>query len=259
VSGIKAMGCKVQTDSFPADCETLVEGSVKLGDACTISSDCEGTAFCKMQTCPAVCSALLAAGDSCKKDEECGDDLVCNAGMCQKPSKQNEACVGTSGKVCAFGYSCWNGTDTTDGTCHSNAETLAGAKDDTCEPGGVLCMEGLSCVFDGVSQFHCEEKVGSGGNCHRGLPGQCPAGEFCNTATQGSVTEMGTCKTLPGDGEDCVQPGGACQAGLVCILETGTTTICRPIHDNGGSCKMDAACRSGYCDAAVCKPPPVCK
>jgi Dickkopf N-terminal cysteine-rich region len=179
------------------------------------------------------------------------------AGTCATPGKDDATCAGATGNVCALGWNCWNGTNSTAGTCQTNADTLINAENAACEPGSKLCKEGLSCVFDGAGDFHCEARVASGAACHRGQPGQCPAGEFCDTANPMDVTVAGTCKPLPGDGEECAFPG-ACAPGMVCVPETTSTALCRPIHDNGGACKIDDACRSGYCNAAKCEPPPLC-
>lgn len=255
VAGIEALGCDIETHSFPAACETALEGKVKLGDVCTIDTDCAGTAFCNTDSCPSVCTALRGAGGSCNSDDECGDDLVC-IGTCQAPQKDGGACAGTTGKVCALGWNCWNGDSTTAGVCHTNAETLVVAEGKTCEPGSTLCKEGLSCVWDGAAAFHCEAKVGAGEACRRGLPGQCPSDHYCATSNPKDVTQQGTCELLPGNGKECAYPG-VCAPGLVCVPD-GTTAVCRPIHDNGGACKIDAACRSGYCSSTICEAPAVC-
>ena len=256
-SGIKDLGCLIQTDNFPAACEQAVQGQLAVGKTCTISSDCAGTAFCQLDACPAHCAELLAAGDQCTKDEECGDNLICLGGKCAVPGHAGAACSGTSGKVCALGFTCWNGTQSVTGECHSNSDTLVASEGATCEPGGALCKEGLACVYFDTALtngFHCEKPVASGAKCHQGLPGQCPGSEYCDAA---GVTVAGTCKPKPTDGQACVG-SGVCAPSFVCVPNGSGGGLCRRIENNGGACKIHAACRSGYCSAAICEPPPVC-
>ncbi|HEX7481271.1 MAG TPA: hypothetical protein VF331_25945 [Polyangiales bacterium] len=258
LDGIKQLGCKIQTDSFPTACEDAVGGTVAVAGVCAISDECQGDAFCQMDSCPSRCANLLEAGDTCAKDEECGDKLVCKGGKCLAPSYQGEACAGTTGKQCALGFSCWNGTDTLAGTCHSNAQTLVGAKGAACSPGSTLCQEGLSCVFDGLSAFHCMSKVPSGGSCFPGLPGQCPIDEYCDNGSAGGDPRVrGKCAKLPGDGAACVRDG-VCAPSFVCVPEN-QNPVCRAIHNNGGSCAIGAACRSGICGTDwLCEAPSIC-
>jgi hypothetical protein len=253
LDGVAAMGCAIATDSFPTACEETIKGTIAVGAACKIDSDCEGTAFCQMTGCPSLCAALLDEGSACHRDEDCGDGLVCDAGTCTAPAQVGDACAGTSGKTCALGLNCWGASDDQPGSCHTNAETLARDEGETCEPGGVLCKEGLSCVWNGFTEFHCEDQASRGGPCHPGLPGQCPGGQYCNSL---DVTTLGTCTRLPTMDERCVA-NGQCAAGFACIPGE-PDPICARINHNGSPCATDAACRSHYCNAGICEAPPVC-
>ncbi len=251
--GLAAMGCAIATDTFPAACEETIKGTVAIGEACKIDSDCEGAAFCQMTGCPSLCASLLEEGDSCHRTEDCGDGLLCEAGECARPARANEPCKGPTGKSCALGLNCWGATDVAAGTCHTNAETLARDEGEVCEPGGVLCKEGLSCVWNGLSNFHCEKKVAAGALCHPGLPGQCPSDHFCNAL---DVTAVGTCERLPAGGRPCVA-NGQCAPGYACVPGE-SEPVCARINYNDGACATDAACRSGYCNAGTCEIPPIC-
>jgi hypothetical protein len=112
----------------------------------------------------------------------------------------------------------------------------------------------LSCVFAGNSAFHCEPAVAAGEACHLGLPGQCPAAQYCDST---EITAASTCRDLPGVDQPCVL-NGLCQGGLVCIQD-GDQRVCRAIADNGGECADDVACRSGRCLSGQCAPPPSCQ
>jgi hypothetical protein len=253
-AGIRALGCDVLTRNFPDVCVEVLEGNIAIGGECAITAECEGTAFCtRGDRCPSTCQPLLDAGDECTDDGQCGDDLACLAGTCGALSVDGEPCAGDSGKACALGLSCVGSTDTEAGTCEPNADVQVRDAGEACTPGGTLCKEGLSCVFDGGAGFHCEAAVESGEACHLGLPGQCPSDEYCDTT---EITEPGTCRALPDAGEACVL-GDLCLGGNTCVLD-GSTGTCQSIADNGEACDSDAACRSGHCASGECEPPPAC-
>jgi hypothetical protein len=254
LDGVRALECDVLADSFPQPCVDVLAGNVALGDECMISAECQGTAFCKGTTaCPSTCAELLGENAACTGDGDCGDDLLCVGGACRRPAADGAACAGNSGAFCGLGLSCLGSTDTLAGQCTPNSEVQVGAEGASCDPIGTLCREGLSCVFDGGSGFHCEGPVASGGACHLGLPGQCPIDEYCGAM---EVTQASTCRELPSAGQACAL-GELCAAGLACVQE-GSAFTCRAIEDNGGDCAADQACRSGNCTAGKCAPPPIC-
>ena len=252
--GIRELGCDVLTQTFPGPCVEVLEGNIANGGECLITAECEGTSFCTSgASCPSTCQPLLEAGGTCADDGQCGDGLACLAGECGALSTEGEPCSGDSGKACALGLSCVGSTDTVAGDCTTNDEVQAGALDESCEPGGILCNEGLSCVFNGGMGFHCQGAADTGEECYLGLPGQCANDEYCDTT---EITEAGTCRALPGAGEDCVL-GDLCLGGHVCVSD-GMTATCREIVDNGEACSVDAECRSGHCTSDSCEPPPAC-
>lgn len=256
LEGVRDLGCDVLADSFPEPCVQVLAGNVPAGGECLVSAECQGTAFCagaESGQCPSTCAELLGEGDACSADNECGDQLLCLGGECARLSLQGEACGAQSGRACALGYSCMGSTDTQSGECVENAMVQVGDEDDVCEPGGSLCKDGLSCVFDGASGFHCKPYVAADAACHLGLPGQCPVDQYCDAE---SVTDEGTCRPLPGAGDACVLTG-LCAPGLACVIE-GQDPVCRTIRDNGGTCSADEACRSGNCVAGNCAPPLAC-
>jgi len=251
LEGIAALACDVLTHTFPEPCVAVLDGTVELDHECVITADCEGPAFCATDSCPSHCTALLGVGASCSGDDQCGDGLDCSGGKCAAAAQAGEECGGESGKFCALGLNCRGATDTETGSCVTNAEVQVGDEGDVCEPGGALCKDGLSCVFDGGTGFRCEPAVSSGGACHLGLPGQCPNDEYCD-ATE--VTAASTCRKLPSADQACVL-NGLCKGGLVCVSNSNT---CHALADNGGECIADGACRSSHCVGGVCEPPPAC-
>jgi len=252
--GIRALKCTVLSHSYPQACVDVLEGNVALDGECVSSAECMGTAFCSSSdTCPSKCTARFAAGTACKSDGQCDEDLLCLGGKCEKPAGDGDTCAGSSGKFCALGLNCVGSTDTASGKCATNASVQVGAIGDVCVPGGKLCKEGLSCVYDGKSAFVCEAAVDSGAACHLGLPGQCPSDEYCD-ATE--VTAKSTCKKLPAAGKPCAL-AKLCAGGAACVTG-GPAPTCRAIEDNGGACTSDATCRSGSCTAGKCAPPKAC-
>jgi len=252
--GIRALKCTVLSHSYPQACVDVLEGNVALDGECVSSAECSGTAFCSSSdTCPSKCTARFAAATACTSDGQCDEDLLCLGGKCTMPGGDGATCAGTSGKFCALGLNCVGATDTVSGKCASNASVQVGAVGDVCLPGGKLCKEGLSCVYDGKSAFVCEAAVDSGAACHLGLPGQCPRDEYCD-ATE--VTAKSTCKKLPAAGKPCAL-AGLCAGGTACVTG-GPAPTCRTIEDNGAACTADAACRSGSCTAGKCTPPKAC-
>jgi hypothetical protein len=253
-AGIREMGCSVLRDSFPQPCVDVLVGNVQPGEECAISAECAGTAFCAgADSCPSTCTELLEEGATCDADSQCADGLRCVVDVCGAPSANGEDCGGDSGKVCELGLSCSGGGETEVGNCVPNAQVQVGDAGDVCEPGGDLCQDGLSCVFDGATGFVCEGTVERDGACHLGLPSQCPADQYCDTT---EVTEESNCADLPGDGEACVL-SGLCAGGHACVVEDGSP-VCRALQDNGGSCGSAAQCRSGFCEGGECVPPPTC-
>jgi hypothetical protein len=256
LDGVRELGCDVLTNSYPEPCVQVLAGNVAEGGECAASMECEGTAFCAGAAsgqCPSTCTALLGEGAACAGHHECGDGMLCLQAQCARLAAAGQPCSGPEGGRCRFGLTCLGATDTAAGECVANEQVQAGDENDACEPGGTLCKDGLSCVFDGSNAFHCRPYVGAGAACRLGLPGQCPRDQYCDAM---NVTAQGTCRALPGDGAACVL-SGLCAPQHVCVA-AGSNAVCRPISDNGGPCSADNACRSGRCAGGRCEPPPVC-
>jgi hypothetical protein len=253
-SDTRALGCKIQSDRLPASCQRAIAGQSEAGEACSIAADCAGDTYCPSSACPRVCTPRSTAGGSCARDEECGNGLICLAEHCRAPAAVGDACAGTSGAVCALGMSCVGSSQTQAGMCARNAEVQVGAEGDACTPGGSLCLEGLSCAFDGGSGFNCQAAAPSGGVCHLALPGQCPNDEYCSA--QDVMTE-GSCHKLPLEGAACVL-GGECAGGHVCLAGSDGKGTCWKFRDLGETCTKDAMCRSSSCVAGKCAAPATC-
>jgi hypothetical protein len=101
-----------------------------------------------------------------------------------------------------------------------------------------------------------EPLVENGAPCKLYL--DCKSG-YCETPALGGggadagADVLGTCKALPGVGQKC--PGAACVPGARCDPATGA---CVALVAAGGSCQVDAECRSGACNGGKCVSPGRC-
>src|SRR5690606_10816246 len=60
-------------------CDTVFEGTVERGDACTINEECVGQSICSFEdSCPGTCADLLMAGEACVENDQCESGLVCS-------------------------------------------------------------------------------------------------------------------------------------------------------------------------------------
>jgi len=250
----RKQSCAIQTERLPASCQKALAGTVAEGDTCTTGADCAGGAFCEAGACPRVCSPRQDAAGSCTRDEECKSGLICVQSKCTAPAAIGEPCGGTSGAVCALGTSCLGSTTEAAGQCATNASVQVGAVGEVCTPGGTLCLEGLSCAYDGDQGFNCQVAVAAGEACHLALPTQCPTAQYC---TAEDVTTEGRCAALPVEGEPCVL-GSECAGGHVCLSAGGESIVCRRVRDLAENCEVDAMCRSGRCAQGKCAATEVC-
>lgn len=99
---------------------------------------------------------------------------------------------------------------------------------------------------DGRSPTTCDEaiipKVELGGTCARDY--ECKQGK-CDK--DNSDADTGTCKQLPGGGEDC--EGFRCREGYYCGGDS-----CQPAKAQGETCISGSMCESSVCDGGTCAP-----
>lgn len=250
----RELRCAVQTERLPGSCQVAIAGKVGSGDTCSIGADCADGNFCALGDCPRVCTPRRAAAEGCQRDEECVNGLICYDGRCKAPATEGQACAGGSGAVCPLGMTCMGSSTGVAGVCTRNAEIQVGDLGAVCNPTGRLCMEGLSCAFDGGSDFSCQAAVESSGLCHLALPSQCPIDEYCGAEDAASE---GRCRKLPSDGQACVL-GDECAPGHVCLPGAGDLAVCHRLSNLSEACTQHASCRSGYCAGGACAVRAVC-
>jgi hypothetical protein len=264
LSAVRALGCDVAIAAEPEACRTMFTGTVAEGEACSVSPECAGDAFCAGASCPDVvgtCTARKASGQSCAADDECQSALACEDGVCRTPaSTSGGACGSSTGLECPVDELCVGQSDTTPGTCTPFTTVFHHALGETCDIQGTdLCTADLSCAVTGVSgtmpMASCVAPVASGASCNAAIPSMCPLDEYC-TANPFMGTFEGTCEALPTEGQPCAQTlsGNECAPGLQCDLG-----MCEaPARDNGESCADDGDCVSSNCDGGTCAAPPLC-
>ncbi len=262
IAAQRELGCDVFISASPQACRDMFTGTIAEGDACSVSEECVGDAYCAGSACPDVpgtCTPRKASGEACTSADECQLGLACENGVCRAPqSASGGTCGGSTGLGCPIDELCV-AEDGEPGTCTPLTTVFDGAIGEPCDLRAFdLCSPELSCVVTGVEGttpvMECETIASSGGACNAGIPEVCPAGEYCDAQPLMGRFE-GTCQPKPGEGEACAQTasGLACAQGLSCIGGT-----CARLEDNGGPCETGENCRSGYCDGGTCGTLPLC-
>lgn len=257
----------IGSGDLPAVCDSAIIGTIAIGDPCAIDEECEGDAFCMMgTTCPGTCTALRAAAETCKDDDECADGLSCSAtGRCTTKATAGTVCGGANGPECALGLIC-AGEDKdmgVSGECTAISEVFVGDVGDTCSlTDGTFCKEGVSCAAtitgSGATTmvvWACEAELAANADCKLAIPDQCPADQFCDVNPEGTVpTFAGTCTNLPRAGQECSAWQKVCADGTVCDKDG----ICQPINRIGGACNDESQCASATCNGTTCVAPELC-
>ena len=260
VAAYQTMTCE-QTDEFPAACNDALEGLVAVGQSCSNSTECVGSAYCATDAgCPGTCKPPIALGQSCLETDVCAPGSACFEGTCQAKRQQNEDC-GEAFAPCASGLICL-GEDKTKllpGTCLAVADAFTRAQGFSCDLASLsLCQDGLHCAFDNIIKMatvsgSCVVPSSLGGPCKTALPDSCPAGAYCKVTW---TTTTGICALLPGNDEPCASNTGwvlknPCQAYHRCIGE-GAAAVCKKLEAIGQPCEDNAQCYSGFCGETDC-------
>jgi hypothetical protein len=253
---ISARSCDALLERENAACDQAVEGNVAVGSDCDFDFQCQGQAFCKIESgCPGKCTARQAAGSSCTDDDHCADGLTCSetTNACIAPAGAGQACGGASAPPCSPSYLCAGEDENqgTSGTCKASNEVFTAAIGEACSfKTGALCVTSAACTIDDLANLSgtCSAKAAAGGSCTRAsIPAQCPSDQYCAGA---GVDPEGTCTTLPLDGEPCVDVLGEQRCGAYTRCESGT---CRALQTNGGACSTAAVCYSQVCQGGACR------
>jgi len=275
VSAVSSGSCSVLDNQLPEVCRQALAGTVAIGGACDIDSECSGSSRCVIDgsTCPGVCEPLASAGVACGRDSDCARGLICSTATkhCTTPAALGEECLGGSAPQCARDLLCLGNDDAQmrTGTCTSAEATFVKHEGESCDlQHGPWCVSGLSCVVESIKLLDqtlvssCHALAASGGECGLGVPPQCPSGQYCPLALSdligGELTAV--CSDLPGEGERCGPALGfsRCAGNLVCDTSKTLAPACVSPRSLGQSCSSNELCYSQRCVDGVCVPESVC-
>jgi hypothetical protein len=253
---LQAKSCDELLERESETCEAALEGMVAVGEDCTLSAECEGSAYCKFgDACPGTCAELELAGQACEEDSQCASGLVCSGetSRCVVPAAIGEACLDGE-PDCALGGFCSGATDDAPRTCVSYDEAFAGAEGDDCALLELeLCESGLVCGVESASLAgavtKCMPKVASGDDCVIAFPDQCPVDEYC--AVPEAAFE-GVCEPRPEAGEPCAANGINDETDICAPNTRCDGGTCRDFAALGEGCETDEVCVSGHCLDGAC-------
>lgn len=263
----RALGCSIFLAAPPQACRDMFTGTIAEGEACSLSEECAGDAYCASAGCPDVpgtCTARKGNGSACASTDECQDGLACEDQVCRTPaSTSGGSCGGDTGLACPIDEICVTEMEGAAGTCTPLTTVFDGALGDPCDLRAFdFCSPDLSCVVTGLAgtepEMSCAAIASSGGTCNGGIPDMCPLGEYCDAQPFMLMFE-GTCRPRPTEGQQCVQAlsGSVCAQGLDCVMIDGTPT-CIEVRANGETCATGQECLSGYCESGTCAAQPLC-
>jgi len=255
------------TDSLSrGSCRDMFEGKVSPGSPCQRAEDCAGDAFCdNASSCPGICKARKAAGESCASDGECtqGDgytfcdrDLASGAGCRTLPvapkAALGEPCtrrLSGAEKLSLCVDTLW---------CSPVAGQAAMATLGTCQP-PILANGACTDNDDACSEGLCDTSIGA---C-RSVTRLRQAGDACDDAAF-RLCDPRLGLRCSGDQGSCEASGdgtlGAacfngdfqrtCNSGLFC--QPGTLAghgSCQPLLKTGANCSQSSSCESGNCNS----------
>lgn len=170
------------------------------GQACSASArgECAEGLACDRRFC-----VLPEPGSSCRRDEECGPDLICRARRCRDPSlliQQDDVC--TDSRDCQSGLSCAFIEPGEPRRCRPLAESSMGCFDSLdCGAGAYCCLDPVDCR--GADEEGCKPRRGLGQACR--FSEGCEEGLVC--------TRDEVCGAPPMDNEPCLD---RCAVNLTC-------------------------------------------
>jgi hypothetical protein len=201
--------CTGASDTTCGECEVSPEGW------CDENYDCEPLERCDDETNH--CVSLLADGEVCSVDLDCLSG-VCQAGTCQKPSGEGEAC--SDALWCDAYLKCVAGSCRAPGGAGSPCDSS-----DDCRYS--FACKGGTCIKTGVSDIAVGEPCRYLG---------CVQGAYCDFIE-------GVCKS-DAVGEPCSY---SCGRQRACF--DGKCANKLPV---GAECSVDEACESSNCSAGSC-------
>lgn len=260
------------------ECRGIFEGTVPAGGTCRISGECVPGTYCANDfQCAGTCTAQVAVGTTCTRDDMCSPNDGVGFTHCNTTAENPVPhCVHTT-VTARVGEG---------GTCGE----LVGEGD---EQSYAVCGPGLFCQFpEGSDTGTCSAPLAPGSTCDGPdlcangacIDGQClevtmskSPGEACDfeegvlcdgTQHLACNTDTGVCETIgdgtvgsPCDADDDFLFGLlTCNTGLYCDHELETPS-CQARKALGAICSDDVECESSYCssDDRCEARPPICE
>lgn len=233
-----------------AACAQMFAGTVRGGQACSLSEAC-ASGVCQLPAecpetgcCVGTCKATqetAAAGGACGRTLDCADGLVCGLDqVCHAPAGEGQPC--RSDPECQTGLGCVGASGNGPGDCRALPHTGEPCPYLRCADAGQRC--------DATS--HTCVAIGQPGDA-------CPRGDECARDLECSPTTA-TCALLPNLGEPCdVGCGGDAWCQVNMQTHVGTCVAPKPA---GQPCDGNNQCESFYCEEAepfdVCRDAYVC-
>ncbi|MBV70874.1 MAG: hypothetical protein CMH52_05940 [Myxococcales bacterium] len=266
IEAIDGSSCQqVDREDFEAACAGPIEGTIDIGQPCSIDSECNG-GFCPGDNgCESRCQAFSLEGERCAIDGEnqCLAGLDCDTSqICVKKqfldlrADVNQPCDFVK---CRPGLVCGS---TTPRTCVPFDQVFSKSDGESCtiiegDGANENCGLDLICVSsldDPNSRMGgCQERPQLGSPCR---PAQaapelwCAAGLFCSGIDSDAQSLTGVCEPLPPVGSPCGSHFGRprfCNGGAICI-----DGVCQPMPQSGESCAENGGCEEGHCLDEVC-------
>lgn len=262
-------GCP-STSSAPCDSDAeCPDGRCRFGACgplCLDDADCPAGLTCSGGTCQPrpECAAATDCAEgfactngrcACQSDAACAANQMCRQGRCEDRAR----CTGN--EDCTAGQRC----DVTLGTCRAACASAA-----ECAPGLdpqaaallYVCREG-NCLRRCVNDASCggQGLICEAGLCERSTcatQSDCPAGQYCTSATTGRCVAYTACTSTArcGANFECRAFSlDACPPGFDCEQR-----ICQELP----RCLIDADCSSAgtsggaFCQGGHCQPTPAC-
>lgn len=260
-----------------ANCQGALTGHVALGGTCFYDQECVAGTHCDLgSTCPGLCVAAAALGDSCGTGVTCDDNYPGATLSCTTTTANPTMhCVATSFTVVGPGGSCGRvdavGDEQVEAVCQPGyyCRKVGAATTGTCAapiPLGQTCVVGTdACVDDTVCQT---TGMSSTATCvpfnltnTAGAACDAASNTYCNPLARlacvgGTCQQVGTGTTS----QPCRSSYPTdCNTGLYCDT-TGSSDVCLPQVPTGQPCdpNVDRQCASGYCDDVTVPASPVC-
>lgn len=209
--------------------DSTTQGTVTVGQACYLSSDCAASFACIAGVC-----SMTSASANCGKTSDCLSPTItyCKDYVCNARVANAQACRLTATSTAAD--SCQSGNCVA-GTCQAQTQTQS-------QPTNTTCTADSQCS---ASQY-----------CGVQDPRQCLAdkanGQTCSVSTEctSNFCSGGTCQQQP---TDACTSDAQCVASQYCGVQSPRQ--CLADKTNGQVCQVSTECISNLCVSGICQAP----